>query len=341
MAQYSAVKANGQATPWHQTHYGSLAAGGAGLVTLEVAAVTPEGRMTLGDLGLWEDSQVPGLCGIVDFIHSQGAQAAIQLGHAGRKGARTPLWDHSKPLAKELGAFGTMAPSALAFADYPVPHAMTEEQIEATVAAFGAAAVRAVQAGFDVVEIHAGHGYLLHQFASPLSNTRTDAYGGSLENRVRLMLQVIREVRSKVPSDLVVAMLISATDWVQGGWDVDQSIQLAHWAKVSGLDHMDVSTGGLVDYAKVPAAPGYQAPFAGQIKQATGLSVNTVGIIDSAAQANQLVAEGTVDAVMLGRPLLRNPHLPIAWATELGVDPAVLCPPPYIKARWQQYHSAV
>ena len=335
MCLYSVVSGDGLVAPWHQMHYGSLAAGCAGLVMVEATAVSPEGRMTLGDLGLWDDAQIPGLQSIAGFIHAQGAVAGIQLGHAGRKASTTPMWAGSVPLTKAQGAYATLAPSAVAYGNYPVPSEMSTAQIEAVATAFGAAANRANQAGFDVVEIHAAHGYLLHQFASPLSNRRSDSYGGSLENRTRLHRQVLQTVRQNLPASTVVAMRLSATDWVEGGWDLDQSIQLVKAVKAAGLDHVDVSAGGLVDYAKAPAAPGYLAPFAGQIRQATGLSVNTVGIISTAVQANQLVATGVADAVMLGRPLLRNPHLPIAWAAELGVDPLALCPPQYSQARWR------
>jgi len=333
MCQYSAAS-DGLVAPWHRVHYGALAAGGAGLVMVEATAVVPEGRITLGDLGLWDDAQVPGLRDLASYIHDQGAVAAIQLGHAGRKASTTPMWAGSTPLTEEQGAYQALAPSPLAFGNYPVPGEMTVAQIEAVVAAFKAAAVRASRAGFDVIEIHAAHGYLLHQFASPLSNQRSDAYGGSLEDRTRLTMQVLREVRSAVPNEVVVAMRISYTDWVAGGWDLEQSLQLAHWAQAAGLDHLDVSSGGVVDHAKTPLAPGYQAPAAAKIKQATGLSVNTVGLIQTADQANNLVREGQVDAVMVGRPLLGNPHLPMAWADALGLEAAALCPPQYFKARW-------
>ena len=333
MCQYSAA-ADGQVAPWHQVHYGALATGGAGLVMVEATAVAPEGRITLSDLGLWDDAQVPGLRDLASFIHDQGVVAAIQLGHAGRKASIAPMWAGSTPLTEEQGAYQTLAPSPIAFGNYPVPGEMTVAQIEAVVAAFKAAAVRASRAGFDVIEIHAAHGYLLHQFASPLSNQRSDAYGGSLENRTRLTMQVLQAVRGAVPGEVVVAMRISATDHVAGGWDLDQSLQLAHWAKTAGLDHLDVSSGGLVDYAKAPMTPGNRTSAAAKIKQATGLSVNSVGLIRSAQQANQLVSDGAVDAVMVGRPLLGNPRLPIAWAAALGLDPVAVCPPQYFDAAW-------
>ncbi|MCL1897810.1 MAG: NADH:flavin oxidoreductase/NADH oxidase, partial [Micrococcales bacterium] len=337
MCMYSATQPGALVGPWHQAHYGSLAAGGAGLVLLEATAVAPEGRINLADLGIWTDSQVAGLRGLVDFIHGQGAVAGIQLGHAGRKASATvtatALNNQTSP--------GALAPSAIAFGDYSRPTEMTQKQIRQVQAAFSDAATRAVKAGFDLVEIHAAHGYLLHQFASPLSNTRQDDYGGSLDNRLRLLLQVVQAVRDTLPSNVVLAMRISATDWVDGGWDVDQSIELVTKAKALGLDLLDVSAGGLLPDIKVPAAPGYLAPMAAQIKQATGVPTNTVGLIDNAKLANRLVSDGVVDAVMVGRGLLRNPHLPIAWATELGLDPDLISPPQYQRARWGQDYGGL
>jgi 2,4-dienoyl-CoA reductase-like NADH-dependent reductase (Old Yellow Enzyme family) len=338
MCQYSTTEPDGRVGPWHQAHYGALAAGGAGLVVVEATAVSPEGRITLNDLGLWEDSQVPGLRDLADFMHSQGVAAGIQLAHAGRKAGTTPMWDGSRPLTAEQGAFITLAPSPIAFGNYPLPRQANAGQIEALTAAWANAAKRAVEAGFDFIEIHGAHGYLLHQFMSPLSNTRVDGYGGTLAGRCRFALAVVKAVRQAIPDRVALSMRVSATDWADGGWGVDDTVQLAVWAREQGLDHIDVSSGGLVENAKVPVGPGYQAPFAAQVKKASGLSANAVGLIDSAAQAEQLVASGAVDAVMLGRPLLRDPHLPIAWATELGVEPTSVCPPQYARAQWRRYH---
>jgi 2,4-dienoyl-CoA reductase-like NADH-dependent reductase (Old Yellow Enzyme family) len=249
------------------------------------------------------------------------------------------MWAGSTPLTEDQGAYPVVGPSAIAFGSNPVPHALTPAEIHAIIGAWGDAAGRAARAGFDFVEIHAAHGYLLHQFLSPLSNTRADNYGGSLENRARIVLGVVKAVRAAVPDTTVVAMRVSATDWVPGGWGPEETAKLAEWARAAGLDHLDVSTGGLVEDAVVPVGPAYQAPFGADLKKATGLSVNSVGIIDSAAMAEELVASGDLDAVMLGRPFLRNPHLPIAWATELGVEPTEVCPPQYSGARWRQYYG--
>jgi len=339
MCQYSVSRRDGQAEFWHQMHYGSLATGGAGMVLLEATAVAPEGRITPYDLGLWDDSQIAGLSDIVDFAHAQGVAAGVQIAHAGRKGSASPMFDNSRPLSIEQGGYQIYGPSALAYGSYPAPRAMTVDQIEATVQAFAQTAARAVQAGFDLIEIHAAHGYLLSQFFSPLANHRADQYGGSLEARSRLILEVLRAVRLEVPASKVLAMRISATEWVPGGNELEQSTQLAAWAAAAGLDLLDVSSGGVIEGVKPPAEPCYLAPLASHIKAETGLVVNTVGIIDTSERAEQLVASGAVDAIMLGRPLLRNPHLPIQWANELGVDLDQVCPPPYSVARWRESRS--
>jgi 2,4-dienoyl-CoA reductase-like NADH-dependent reductase (Old Yellow Enzyme family) len=340
MCQYSADAMDGQVQPWHVAHYGALAQGGAGLIMFEATGVVPEGRITPWDLGIWADSQISGLSGIVSFIKSQGVTAAIQLGHAGRKGSTQRMWQGSDYVPPAEGGYQTYAPSPIAFNGLPVPLELTTEQIGVLAGAFAAASARAARAGFDVIELHGAHGYLLHQFLSPLSNQRLDQYGGSLENRCRFPLEVITAVRQAIGPERALAIRISATDWVEGGWDLDQSVQFAQWARDCGLDHIDVSTGGLVPDAKVPVKACYQAPFAGAIRSRTGLSTNTVGVIETADQAEALIADGTADAVMLGRPFLRDPNTPTKWATELGLNPDDWCPPQYARAGWQRYYPA-
>ncbi|MDR2373999.1 MAG: NADH:flavin oxidoreductase/NADH oxidase [Bifidobacteriaceae bacterium] len=339
MCQYSSEFMDGRARPWHAAHYGALAAGGAGVVVLEATAVAPEGRITPWDLGLWEDSQIDGLAGIAGFIKGQGALPGVQLGHSGRKGSTSQMWRGSAHVPPPEGGYRTHAPSAIAFADLPVPLELTPEQIEGLVEAFAAAAARAAQAGFEVIELHGAHGYLLHQFLSPLSNHRLDQYGGSLENRCRFPLAAIAAARRAVGPDKALLIRISATDWAEGGWDLEQSVEFAGLAKAAGVDLIDVSTGGLTPDAPVPVAPGYQAPFAGAIRQRAGVAVSTVGVIETAEQAEGLVADGVADAVMLGRPFLRDPHTPIKWAAELGLDTAEWCPPQYSMGGWRRYYG--
>jgi 2,4-dienoyl-CoA reductase-like NADH-dependent reductase (Old Yellow Enzyme family) len=339
MCQYSSEAMDGRVCPWHFAHYGALAQGGTGLVMLEATAVAPEGRITPWDLGLWDDSQIAGLAQIARFIKSQGALAAIQLGHSGRKGSTERMWEGGAHVPPADGGYQTYAPSPVAFAGLPRPLELTREQIAELVRAFAAAAGRAADAGFDVIELHAAHGYLLHQFLSPLANHRLDQYGGSLENRCRLLLAAVAAARTAISPERALAIRVSATDWAPGGWDLDQCVELAGWAKDAGLDHIDVSTGGLVADAKVPVEPGYQAPFAAAIRRRTGLSANTVGVIETAAQAEELIETGAADAVMLGRPFLRDPHTPVKWATELGLEPADWCPPQYSTAGWRRYHA--
>jgi 2,4-dienoyl-CoA reductase-like NADH-dependent reductase (Old Yellow Enzyme family) len=339
MCQYAAEGRRGGVEAWHRVHYGSLAAGGAGLVVVEATAVAANGRITPWDLGLWDDSQIAPLASVAELIKAQGAIAAIQIGHAGRKGSTSRMWEGSTPVPPEAGGYRADAPSAVAFTGLPVPHELSWPEMAAVAAAFGAAAARARSAGFQAVEIHAAHGYLLHQFLSPLANRRSDSYGGSLANRSRLPLDVVAAAREAIGDDMALMMRVSATDWVDGGWDLDQTAQLAAWARDAGLDHLDVSSGGVVAEARVPVGPAYQVPLAAELGRATGLSVNAVGLIDSAAVAEQIVAEGGVDAVMLGRPLLRDPHTPIKWATQLGEDPAAWSPPQYAIAGWRRHHG--
>jgi 2,4-dienoyl-CoA reductase-like NADH-dependent reductase (Old Yellow Enzyme family) len=329
MCQYSAQ--DGLASDWHLVHLGSRAQGGAGLVILEAAAVQPEGRISSGDLGLWSDAQIPALEHIVQFLHSQGARAAIQLAHAGRKASMAIPFAGERLLLPAEGGWQPVAPSALAFAPhYAQPLALDEAGIAAIVAAFAQAARRAFRAGFDVAEIHAAHGYLLHQFLSPLTNRRTGAYGGSLENRARLALQVADAVRAEWPAHLPLFIRISATDWVPGGWSIDESVQLARLLREHGVDLVDVSSGGLVPDATIPAGPGFQVEFAARIRREAGLPTSAVGLITDPVQADTIVAQGEADLVLLGRELLRDPYWPLHAAAALG-EPA-RWPPQYLRA---------
>ncbi|MDR3107873.1 MAG: NADH:flavin oxidoreductase/NADH oxidase [Bifidobacteriaceae bacterium] len=339
MCQYSSAGRDGQVGPWHLAHYGALAQGGSGLVVLEAAGVSPQGRITPWDLGLWDDSQIAGLAGLVEFIKSQGALAGIQVGHSGRKGSVRQMWAGSIHVPPSEGGYQTYAPSPIAFADLPQPLELSTDQIGGLVEAFAAASARAARAGFDVIELHGAHGYLLHQFLSPLTNRRRDQYGGSLENRLRFPLAVVAAAREAIGPDRALLIRVSATDWAEGGWDLDQSVEFARAARAAGLDHIDVSTGGLVPDAKVAVGPGYQAPFGAAIRQRAEISTNTVGVIETAAQAESLVAEGTVDAVMLGRPFLRDPHTAVKWATQLGLEPTDWAPPQYATAGWRRHHA--
>jgi 2,4-dienoyl-CoA reductase-like NADH-dependent reductase (Old Yellow Enzyme family) len=320
MCQYSCQ--DGFATDWHLVHLGSRAQGGAGLVIVEASAVAPEGRISIGDLGIWKDEHIPALERIARFIHSQGARAGIQLAHAGRKGSMTVPFHGERLLTSAEGGWQPVGPSAVAFsADYAVPKALSAAAIAAVVKAFARAAHRAQAAGFDFVEIHAAHGYLLHEFLSPLANRRTDVYGGSFKNRTRLLLEVVDAVRAAWPEHLPLFVRISATDWAEGGWTEDESVELAKLLREHGVDLVDVSSGGQVPNAKIPVGPGFQAGFAGRIRREAGIATAAVGLITEAAQADELVAQGTADVVLLGRELLRDPYWPLHAAIALG-EPA-------------------
>ena len=320
MCQYSADGLDGMPTDWHLAHLGSLARGGAGLVMTEATAVSPEARITAWDLGIWNDAQRDALARIVAFIHAQGAVAAVQLAHAGRKASTYPEWRGHGSQPVEDGGWTPVAPSALAFPGYAEPTALDAAGVAGVVADFAAAARRSIDAGFDVIEIHAAHGYLLHQFLSPLANRRTDEWGGSLQNRARLLLDVVRAVRAEVGADVPLFVRFSGTDWVEGGWTIEETETVAGWAAEAGADWFDVSSGGMVPDARIPVGPGYQVPLAAAVRTATGVPVNAVGLIETAEQAEAAIASGSADAVMLARPLLRDPHLPLAWAAELGAD---------------------
>ena len=329
MCQYSAV--DGLPDDWHLVHLGARAVGGAGLVLTEAAAVSPEGRITPQDAGIWNDEQTAAWARIVDFVHAQGAVAGTQLAHAGRKASTYRPFDATSgtvPVAE--GGWEAVAPSALAFGRYAVPAALDAEGITKVVTDFVAAAERAERAGFDVVELHAAHGYLLHSFLSPLSNERTDSYGGSFDNRVRLLLEVTDAVRAVWPQDKPLFVRISASDWVDGGWSVEDSVALAPLLAARGVDLVDCSSGGLDPAQQIVLGPGYQVHFA-QAVRAAGIATAAVGLLTEPKQVEDVLAAGQADAVFLARELLRDPHWPLRAATELGVD--VTWPPQYERAR--------
>jgi 2,4-dienoyl-CoA reductase-like NADH-dependent reductase (Old Yellow Enzyme family) len=329
MCQYSSQ--DGFATDWHLVHLGSRAQGGAGLVILEASAVVPEGRISSGDLGIWKDAHIPALERIATFVHSQGARAGIQLAHAGRKASMTPAFTGERLLLPADGGWQPVAPSALAFSPtYAVPQALDQAGIDAVIEAFRNATRRAFTAGFDFVEIHAAHGYLLHQFLSPLANHRADAYGGSFHNRTRLILEVVDAVRAELPAHLPLFVRISATDWAEGGWTVDESVQLARLFPEHGVDLVDVSSGGQVPNAQIPLAPGYQVGFAARIRREAEIPTAAVGMITDPLQANAIVAQGEADLVLLAREFLRDPYWPLHAAAALGLSAS--WPPQYLRA---------
>ena len=316
MCQYSAL--DGYANDWHLVHIGGFAKGGAGLVMLEASAITPQGRISPGDLGIWKDDHIDGLERIVRFVHGQGARVGIQLAHAGRKASMSIPFDGEHLLTPKDGGWETIAPSAIAFAaDYSHPQALDQLGIDAVVTAFQQAARRALEAGFDLVEIHAAHGYLLHQFLSPLTNQRSDAYGGRFENRIRLLQEVVAAVRKEWPAHLPLFVRISATDWVEGGWTPDDSVELGRALRGSGVDLIDVSSGGLVPQAKIPVGPGYQVPMAARIRREAGMATAAVGMITEPQQAHSIVANGEADLVLLAREVLRDPNWPLHAAGAL------------------------
>lgn len=330
MCQYSAVE--GVPQPWHLVHLGARATGGAGLVIVEATGVLPEGRITPGCTGLWNDTQMDAFKPIVDFMKSQGAMTGIQLAHAGRKASTDVPWRRGAPLPIGGGGWTVVGPSPLAFQPtWQIPHELTRVEIAELTKAFVEAARRAEKAGFDVIELHFAHGYLLHEFLSPLSNVRTDEYGGSLENRMRFPLEVAKAVRDVWSAEKPLFVRISATDWVEGGWDLSQSLVLCRELKALGIDLIDASSGGLSPQQKISASPGYQVPFAEAIRRETGLASGAVGLITEAKQAESILQEGRADAILLARELLRHPSWPLSAARELGVD--VPWPPQYERAK--------
>jgi len=317
MCQYSCE--DGFANDWHFVHLGSRAVGGAGLVIFEASGVEAEGRISPGDLGIYKDEHVAPLARIVKFIHEQGSVAGIQLAHAGRKASTRAPWEGGAPIpATAPGGWTPVAPSALAFDDKStVPTALDEAGIQRVIRAFGDATRRAKEAGFRVVEIHGAHGYLLHEFLSPLSNKRTDQYGGSFDNRVRLIREVTRTVRQHWPEDLPVFVRLSATDWVDGGWTVEDSAALARLLKEDGADLIDCSSGAIIPGVKIPAGPGYQVPLSAKVRAQAGIATGAVGFIQSAFQAESILRTEQADIVLLARELLRDPYWPLHAAKEL------------------------
>ncbi len=319
MCQYSAV--DGVPADWHLVHLGGRAIGGAGLVMTEATAVSPEGRISPFDTGIWSTEQAGAFARIAGFIRQHGAVAGIQIAHAGRKASTDAPWKGGRPLDARSGGWQPMAPSALPFADgYPVPKEMTEADMERVRMEFAAAARNGKEAGFEVVEVHMAHGYLLHEFLSPLTNRRTDACGGSLENRLRFPVSVALAVREAWPERLPVFVRVSATDWVDGGWELSQTVALSRALKRVGVDLVDCSSGGLVPDAAIPVGPGFQAPFAAEVRRGAGIATAAVGMITEPAQAEQIVATGVADAVVIGRGFLRDPYWPLHAARALGVD---------------------
>jgi 2,4-dienoyl-CoA reductase-like NADH-dependent reductase (Old Yellow Enzyme family) len=318
MCQYSSI--DGLPNQWHLVHLGSFARGGAGLVVTEAAAVLPEGRISPQDAGIWNTDQQAAWAGIVDFLHGQGARAGIQLAHAGRKASTLAPWDGHGPVANVDGGWQPVAPSPVPFPGLRQDvRELTTSEVADVVSAFAGAAERSLVAGFDVLEIHAAHGYLLHEFLSPLSNHRTDEYGGCFEDRARFLLEVVDAVRSAVPDRTPLLVRISATDWTEGGWTVEDSVRLSALLAEHGVDLVDVSSGGNVARASIPVGPGYQVDFARRIRTEAGVATGAVGIITEPKQAEEILTAGSADVVLLARALLRDPHWTLRAAHELGV----------------------
>ena len=334
LCQYSVDNEDGVPTDWHLVHLGSFALGGAGLVMTEATAINPVGRISPQDTGIWNGEQAAAWARIVTFIRSQGAVAGIQLAHAGRKASTWRNWNPRQgTVAVADGGWESVAPSAIAFDGYAPPRALRADELAGIVADFVAGARRAVDAGFQLIEVHAAHGYLLHQFLSPLSNLRDDTFGGSLENRARLLLDIVTAVRAEVGSDFPLLVRFSATDWAEGGWDAAQTSTVAAWALAAGADLFDVSTGGLISGVTIPLGPGYQVPFAAEVHATAQVPVSAVGLITQAQQAEEIVASGQADAVMMGRQLMRDPHFAWRAAAELGVE-LDYYPPQYLRAKY-------
>jgi 2,4-dienoyl-CoA reductase-like NADH-dependent reductase (Old Yellow Enzyme family) len=315
---YSSV--DGFASDWHQVHIGQYALGGPGLIMMEATAVAAEGRITPACLGLWSDAHVEALRPVVDFAKAHGATMGIQLAHAGRKASARPPHEGSGFVEIPDGGWTPIAPTAEPFPGLAQPRAMTGEDIAQVITDFADAARRAVAAGFDVVEIHGAHGYLVHQFLSPLVNTRTDGWGGDLVNRMRLPREIARAIRHEIPAEMPLFIRVSATDWVDGGWSIDDSVELVRVLKEQGVDLVDVSSGGAVPNVQIPVAPGYQVPLAAHIRAHTGVMTSAVGLIDNAGQAEQVLAASAADAIMLGRRWLRDPYTALNFAADLGVE---------------------
>ncbi len=332
MCEYSS--ADGVATDWHLVHLGSRAVGGAGLVIIEATAVSPEGRITPGDLGLWADKHIEPIARISRFLKQHGAVPAIQIAHAGRKASAESPWGGSAQISDAQGGWPTLAPSPLPFGDIlnKVPREMTETDIHKTQNDFVAAAQRALAAGCEWLELHSAHGYLSHEFLSPLTNRRTDKYGGSFENRIRFLLETTRAVRAVWPDQLPLTVRISCTDWVDGGWDIEQSVALARQLKAAGVDLMDCSSGGTVPHANIPVGAGYQVPFAERIRREANVATAAVGQITEPTHADEIIRNGRADIVLLAREFLREPYWPLKAARVLGQRNALAIPPQYARA---------
>ncbi|MFD4350734.1 NADH:flavin oxidoreductase/NADH oxidase [Streptomyces coelicoflavus] len=337
MCQYSVASRDGVPTDWHLVHLGARATGGFGLVMTEAAAVAPEGRISPQDVGLWNDDQARAWERITAFVRSQGAVAAVQLAHAGRKAATTEPWHGRTAVAERDGGWTPVAPSPLPYRDLTTPTGMTDADIDDAVRSFADAAARAVAAGFDVVEVHAAHGYLLHEFLSPLTNRRTDEYGGSFANRVRLLVRVVDAVRQSVPDRTPVLVRLSATDWVEGGWTPEETVELAAVLAGHGVDLFDLSSGGNDPRQQIPVQPGYQVPFAAAVRAKSGVPTAAVGLITEPRQAQRILDDGSADAVLLGRAALRESAWPLRAAYELRV-PAPDAPYP-VQYRQGEYRA--
>lgn len=331
MCQYSSV--DGFANDWHLVHLGSRATGGAALIMQEATAISPKGRISPDDMGLWKDEQVEPLKRITRFIKKQGSVPGIQLAHAGRKASIVSPWKGGKVLDPSEGGWTTLAPSPIPFRDTdPVPQEMSLSEIDQTKKDFIAAAARSFDAGFEVIEIHAAHGYLLNSFLSPLSNCRTDEYGGSFENRIRLVKEIAAGIRTVWPEKFPLFLRISATDYAEGGWGLPDSEELAKDVKKMGVDLIDVSSGGLISKVQIPLGPGYQVPFSETIRSKTGILTAAVGLITRSTQAEEIISSGKADLVMIARESLRNPNFPLSAAKELGVE-IDYWPPQYLRAK--------
>jgi len=335
MCQYSAV--DGFANDWHLVHLGSRAVGGGALIIQEATAVSAEGRITPGDLGFYKAEHVEKLQNITKFIHQQGAVAGIQLAHAGRKASCAVPWNGSNQLKEKEGGWRTVAPSAIAFnPEDDTPQALDSDGISKVIADFKTAALRSLYAGYKVVEIHAAHGYLIHQFLSPLSNHRTDNYGGSFENRIRLLMEIVKAIQTVWPQNLPLFVRISATDWVAGGWNINEAVRLSAILKTVGVDLIDCSSGGLVPYAKIPFGPGYQMAFAESIKKEAAILTGAVGLITEVQQAEDILEKGAADLIFQGRESLREPYFALRAAAALGDD--IAWPLQYLRAKLKPPH---
>jgi 2,4-dienoyl-CoA reductase-like NADH-dependent reductase (Old Yellow Enzyme family) len=334
MCEYSSD--DGYANDWHLVHLGSRAVGGAGLVIQEATGVSAEGRITAKDLGIYKDGHIEKLKQITSFIHAQGAVAGIQLAHAGRKASHAIPWEGGKQLSRQEGGWETVSASAIPFTETEEPPvALNKSGIQKVLDDFASAAARALEAGYKVVEIHSAHGYLINQFLSPFSNTRDDEYGGSFENRIRLLIEITTAVQEAWPANLPLFVRISSTDWADGGWDIDQSVRLSAVLKNLGVDLIDCSSGGTLPHAKIPLAPGYQVPFAERIRKETGILTGAVGMITTAQQAEEILAKGQADMILLARELLRDPYFPLHASHALGED--IQWPSQYERAKPKLY----